>query len=143
MIAPPARVATHHPTTPEGDTMTKPSRPANLGAAGRALWDSLTGEYEFTAPELAVLAAACRQADDVALVEGVIAEDGPVVPGSTGQPRLSAALAEARQGRLALGKLLAQLAVPDVADDRPMTDRQRKAQRAAQTRWRDRGATPA
>jgi hypothetical protein len=123
--------------------VTRPTRPARLGAAGRRLWATLTDAYEFTPTELAVLAAACRQADDVALVEKVIADDGPVVPGSTGQPRLSAALAEARQGRLALGKLLAQLAVPDVADDRPLTARQRNARKAAQTRWRDRGPATA
>lgn len=112
-----------------------PGAPERLGEAGRALWDSLTVEYEFGPHELAVLAVACRQADDVAGLEALLARDGLVVPGSNGQPRLNAAVTEVRQGRLALSKLLDQLALP--ADDAPvgLTPASRKAQHAARTRW--------
>ena len=105
-----------------------------FGEAGTALWEALTGAYDFGAGERPVLAAACRQADDVALLEAAIATDGATVEGSAGQPRLNAALTEVRQGRLALAKLLGALAVPE-DDDRPLTAAGRRAQTAANARW--------
>lgn len=116
-----------------------PKAPAKLGDAGGALWRALTSAYEFEPPELVVLAAACRQADDIAALEQCILDDGLVVTGSAGQPRLSAAVTEARQGRLALARLLGDLAIP-TADgesvERPMTAASKRAQKAADARWR-------
>ena len=74
------------------------------------------------------------KADDVAGLEELIARDGMVVAGSQGLPRLNAAVAEVRQGRLALGKLLGLLALPDEVD-RPLTAASRTAKRAAEVRW--------
>lgn len=115
-----------------------PRPPERLGEAGSALWCSLTTVYEFGPHELALLAVACRQADDVAALEALLARDGLVVPGSTGQPRLNAAVTEVRQGRLALSKLLDQLALPADDDDAAPVLRSpasRKAQKAARARW--------
>lgn len=114
--------------------------PSKLGPAGRALWRNVTADFDFGASELAVLAAACRQADDVALLEAAIVADGVTVTGSQGQPRLNAALTEVRQGRLALAKLLGALALPDEDDDRPMTASQRRAQKAGRAAARNRRA---
>jgi hypothetical protein len=111
-----------------------PRAPAGLGTAGKALWRRLVDAYEFGPGELAILAVAARQADDVAALEALIADEGLIVTGSQGQPRLSAAITEVRQGRLALGRLLGQLSLPDESD-RPLTAASLQAKKAADARW--------
>lgn len=108
-----------------------------FGTAGTALWKAITGAFVDLDPrELAVLEAACAQADDVALLEALLVKDGPVVRGSMGQPRLSQVLAELRQGRLAVGRLLDLLVLPGADDsDKPATGRSRRAKAAADYRW--------
>ena len=78
-----------------------------------------------------------RSSTTLAALEAAIAEAGVTVRGSAGQPRLNAAVTEVRQGRLALAKILGQLALPAETepDERPMTARQRQAQKAANARW--------
>lgn len=115
-------------------TQKKPPAPADLAATGKALWRKLVGAYTFQPAELALLEAAARQADTVAALEAAIAEDGMMVTGSAGQPRLNAAVAEARQGRLAFAKLIDALAIPD-DENRPATERSRNATHAANARW--------
>jgi len=116
------------------EAIPKHRAPTGLGQAGRALWRSLAGIYRFMPHELAILELACRQADDVGRLEELLARDGLVVPGSNRQPRLNAAVTEVRQGRLALGKLLGQLSLPD-EEARPMSDASRRAKKAADARW--------
>ncbi|MEZ5116174.1 MAG: hypothetical protein R2737_07890 [Candidatus Nanopelagicales bacterium] len=116
-----------------------PAPPKGLGDAGRSLWRSITTEvhdagFELDGRECATLAAACRQADDIAALEAVIDRDGLVVLGAAGQPRLSAAVTEVRQGRLALAKMLGELALPD-EDGVTRTQSQARAARAANARW--------
>lgn len=113
---------------------TKPRSPAGMTPAGRALWKSLTGAYEFDQREAAILAAACRQADDIGRLEALLAVQGLVTVGAAGQPRLSAVLAELRQGRLALAKLLDSLRIPDDSG-KVETQSSRRARHAAETRW--------
>ena len=123
-----------------------PPPPKDLGAAGAALWRQLHTRLRFEAHELAVLHFAARQADDVRRLEDLLAEQGPVVAGSQGQPRLSPVLAELRQSRLAVGKLLGELRIPDDENSRPLTPAQRRAKKAAEARWagrEQRGAVPA
>jgi hypothetical protein len=62
--------------------------------------------------------------------------EGTMVKGSTGQVRVHPALGELRQHRLPLGRLLAQLALPDVDETTLKTPTQARASWAAQTRWR-------
>lgn len=109
--------------------------PSGFGSAGKSLWKRLVTEFEFGPHELAVLEVACRQADDVATLEKLIKDQGPIVAGSQGQPRLNAALTEVRQGRLALGRLLDSLRLPLEDEAKGMTPSSRKAQRAAEVRW--------
>lgn len=90
--------------------------------------------YAFDVAELAQLELACAQADDVAALEVLLASDGLVVPGSSGQPRLSAVVSELRQSRLALAKLLGAIALPS-GEDRPRTAAQQRGSRAAHVRW--------
>ncbi|MDQ3574978.1 MAG: hypothetical protein M3404_08680 [Actinomycetota bacterium] len=132
---------------------TKPRTPAGLGAAGKALWRRMTSAYEFADHELALLEVAAHQADDVAALERVIDQDGYVVAGSQGQPRLSGAVTEVRQGRLALGKLLGMLALPDEETGSSSSPASLRARKAAEARWarteelrswrRNRGQAPA
>ena len=111
----------------------KPKPPAGLGPAGKKLWSDLSAVFDLDAPELPLLAAAARQADDIARLEEAIARDGVTVEGSAGQPRLNGAVSEVRQGRLALAKILGSVAWP--TDEKPMTVTQRKARDAARARW--------
>lgn len=114
--------------------MSRPRQPAGLGPAGKGLWRSLVDVYLLDPREVAQLSAACRQADDVALLEAELANDGVIVTGSKGQPRLSGVVAELRQGRLAVSRLLGDLALPDL-DQKPMTARSARAKKAADFRW--------
>jgi hypothetical protein len=100
----------------------------------RAVTSDVPADWELDARDLAVLEAACRQADDVALLEEAVARDGVTVEGAAGQSRLNAAVTELRQARLALARLLGQVDLPD-EERRPVTDASRRAQRAANTRW--------
>ncbi len=80
--------------------------------------------------EDALLDLAARQARDVAAAEADIAERGYLVAGARGQAVVNPSVAEARQSRLALGKLLGQLDLPESTRDAV-----RDARRAAETRW--------
>lgn len=113
----------------------RPRAPVGLGAAGRRLWRAVTSDYELQPWELDSLTLACRQLDDVASLEALLAEQGLVVPGSKGQPRLSAVVSELRQARLAAARLLAEVGLPLDDEGRPATPAARRAQRAAQARW--------
>jgi septal ring factor EnvC (AmiA/AmiB activator) len=115
------------------------SKGAELGQAGRELVDSITEalprEVELDEREQALLQLAARQADDIARLEADISERGTTVSGSrAGTSVLNPSISEVRQGRLALGKLLAGLELPDLAG-RPRNEASRRAQRAADKRW--------
>ncbi len=118
--------------------------PEGLGPRGRALWRSIAaavaqaGDEEHVAElderERELLRLACAQADDIAALEREIRRAGVVVEGSKGQPRLSPLLAEARQARLALARLLGDLSLPDL-EEKPRTQASLRAQHAANVRW--------
>lgn len=93
---------------------------------------SLPEDVEWDERETALLDLARRQANDIAALEALLAEQGPVVTGSTGQDRLNPVFAELRQQRLALGKILGDVKLPDEGLG---ASKNAKAQRAAQTRW--------
>lgn len=109
--------------------------PSVLGSSGRALWRSVVDTFELDQHELVALASACRQADVVAELEAVVAADGLMVVGSTGQSRLHPALVEARQGRIAVATLLGRIDLQDSDGRSQMTPSQR-GRKAANARWR-------
>ena len=112
--------------------------PAGLGQRGKALWKSVTeglpDGWELDERELAVLELAAGQADQLDALEAAIRRDGVTAVGSAGQLRLNPAVAEARAARLAVGRLLGQLQLPD-ADAQPRSEAGRRGQRAARARW--------
>lgn len=115
-----------------------PKPPAGLHRSGRHLWRQIQAavgdDFELDERETAILAMACRQADDLAALEEALDRDGVSVAGSAGQPRLNPLVTEIRQARLALNRLLGSVSIPD-AEAEPRTASSLRAQNAANKRW--------
>ncbi|MFF3912671.1 hypothetical protein ACFYZB_04170 [Streptomyces sp. NPDC001852] len=124
-----------HATAESEDAMGAMDAPERLGNAGLGLWQAVLTECELTPGEMALLVQACRTVDELETISRALAEGPAVVKGSTGQPKASTLFAEARAHRLVLGKLLEQMALPDLGEEEGMTPNQQRAQKAAQTRW--------
>lgn len=116
-----------------------PSRPAGLGPAGGRLWKATVAAYLLRVDELVVLEAACRTVDTLARLEAALVDAPLTVPGSMGQLREHPLLAEARQQRMAAGRLLRQLDLPDdvgeLAEARAAA-RSSQGRSLAAARWR-------
>lgn len=93
-----------------------PRAPSGLAAAGRRLWRTVVGRYDLRPDEAALLAAAARTADELAVLEAALEDSPPVVVGSTGQPRPNGLFGEVRAHREILRRLLADLDVPEDED---------------------------
>jgi hypothetical protein len=91
--------------------------PTGLGKRGRAFHRTITAAYELSSGEVELLTEVCRTLD---IVEDLATKSD------------SRSLAEVRAQRLALGRMLAQLAIPAEAIESPKTLRARKA---AESRW--------
>lgn len=109
--------------------------PAGLQSRGRAFWTHATDVYDLSRSELELLTEACRLMDEAESLRQAIEDNGTTVAGSTGQPRVHPAIGELRQHRLALGRLLSQLALPDEEDDVLPTPLQARGRAAAGKRW--------
>ncbi len=103
---------------PDGDSMTASKAPSGLGHRGKGFWLEITQAYQLSGPERELLLEVCRTLD---VVEAL----------SDRTDRAS--LAEARQQRLVLGRLLAQLEIPDSDVTEPPI--RRRARQAAEKRW--------
>ncbi len=99
---------------------------------------SLDG-FELTGPELELLAEICNLLNEIDDLQSAVEHDGVTVAGSTGQLRVHPALGELRQHRLALGRLLAQLGLPDPAGDSLPSGVQVRGRTSAKKRWADHG----
>lgn len=110
---------------------TTPRAPADLDTAGRKLWRDILRTHDLDGRELAILHEAARQADALDAMTKVLASVGYTTTGSAGQQRLHPAVSESRQARLALGRLLDLLHLPD--DEEPRRDRAQ--QRRIRRRW--------
>ena len=108
--------------------------PAELKARGRRYWRVTMAAFELSGTEVELLRKCCRLLDEVEALHGAITVRGLSVPGSNGQPRVHPALGELRQHRLALGRLLAQLALPEEQGALP-TPTQVKTRLASRARW--------
>ena len=109
-----------------------------LGPRGRSLWQTivkgLPAGWELDERELLLLWLAARQADVVQRLEVAVKRDGEMVTGSQAQPVLHPAVGEARQGRLAVSRLLGDIEMPG-AEAEPRTVAGVRGQRAARARW--------
>ena len=116
-------------------TTTKPKPPNGLATRGRKFWRDVVDEFDLTDAERHLLHEACRSLDRIDALEALVATEGQTVTGSTGQTVLHPAIAEARQQRLVLGRLVKQLELPD--EDTPPTSSMNtdRARYAAQQRW--------
>ena len=113
--------------------------PPGLGGRGRGFWRATTATFTLERGELELLAETARTMDEIDKLAAVIARDGVLAVGSAGQPRAHPAVAEVRQHRLALGRLLAQLALPDLDGASIPKPTSLRASHAARTRWGRRG----
>lgn len=95
---------------------TTPRTPAGLDAAGRKLWRAITGTFELSEHEAAMLEEACRTRDLVGRLRAEL-DAAPLMLDSSQGQRLHPAVAELRQQRLALARLLATLGVPPLDED--------------------------
>lgn len=116
-------------------TTRKPPPPADLSVRGRKFWRTTLADFELSDVEMELLIECARLLDECESLRNAVHSDGVTVTGSTGQPRVHPALGELRQHRLALGRLLAQLALPDVEDEKLLSPAQSRGRKAAQTRW--------
>lgn len=114
-----------------------PKRQQTPGVAlVKAISEGLPPGVELDEREQALLEAAAQQADANAAFEADIAKRGYMVTGARGGVGVNPAVAEARQGRLALARLLGGL---DLPDSESLTGL--RASRAARSRWDERKAS--
>ncbi|GAA3765598.1 hypothetical protein [Micromonospora maritima] len=113
--------------------MTSDAVPAALRAAGRALWVSVTGEYDLSPGELSVLEQACRTADELDDMAAALQGEPPLVEGSTGQTKVHPLYGELRQHRRVFDALITSLALP-MPEESAGRPRSAQARRAAKTR---------
>jgi hypothetical protein len=97
----------------------------------RTIRGCLPPGVELDEREEALLSAAARQADDVEALEADVRERGYVLESG----RLNPSVGESRQGRLALGRLLGGLDLPDSRSFAEI-----RATKAARGRWDRRSA---
>lgn len=113
----------------------KPKVPAGLGERGRRFWRDTVAVFELERDERELLVEACRTLDAIEDLQAAVAADGTVTRGAQGQLRAHPALSELRHNRAALGRLLAQLSLPDEGGDSIDSPAQARARKAANVRW--------
>lgn len=107
--------------------------PGVLEAAGRRVWTSMMEAAVFDVAEAIVLETACKTADVIARLEGIVAVDGVLASGSQGQQKIHPALVELRLSRAMLTGLLAKLA-PSESSGKPFNASEH-GRAAARARW--------
>lgn len=112
--------------------------PTGLEKHGKALWKSIAGTYDLRADELRILEDACRQADLIERVRAELDTQPLTVKGSMQQDTPNGHIAELRQMRAGLGRMLASLKLPDQGDE-SKDKTSASALKAAEARWGRRG----
>jgi hypothetical protein len=88
--------------------------PRGTGPAGRAMWGAISESFDLEPHEVQVLRQVAVVADRIAALDAVVVRDGVILEG-----RANPALVESRLQRVALGRLLSILRLPDMVDRRP------------------------
>lgn len=91
--------------------------------------------WELNRDEVELLAESCRCLDQLEALREAIDADGVTVPGSEGQPRVHPAISQMNATRGLLGKLLAQLGLPDPEGAAVPSASSVRARKAAESRW--------
>lgn len=114
----------------------------DFGPAGARLVENITSEFDFSnePAKLFILARCARTADTIAALEAEAATQSLTAKGSMGQAVINPLVAESRAQTSLLDKLLKSLGLPDSDEDTAAKaeQRQRRAKKAAQTRWGNR-----
>jgi Phage terminase, small subunit len=114
----------------------QPGQPPGLRARGARFWQGTLTAFTLEAGEAELLAETCRALDLLDDLRAVIERDGLTITTAADQPRMHPAVAELRSTRLLVGRLLAQLKLPDTDGeamiDSPLSARGRAA---AHSRW--------
>jgi P27 family predicted phage terminase small subunit len=113
--------------------------PQGLGNAGKSLWamivNDLPDEGELDAREQTILRMACRQADLESQLDNALRKTGIMIRGAQGQEKMNPVVAELRNSRAALVRMLGELGLTDEVSQRVITAASRRAKRAADARW--------
>ncbi|MFI5495288.1 hypothetical protein [Actinoplanes sp. NPDC051859] len=118
----------------------KQPRPRDLREAGKRLWAAVQADFDLGPDEIGALSEACRTLDELEDIRTALKDAPLTVTGSQGQIVAHPLLAEARRHRELLARLLERLNLPAGDEDAGSTPAQRRAQRAATQRHRDRQA---
>jgi hypothetical protein len=113
----------------------RPPAPKGLGERGRRFWRTVQGTYELEPDERELLVEVCRTLDQAEGLQALLERDGLTVEGSTGQTRVHPTVGELRALRALLGKLLAQLELPDPQGGALAAPLQARGRKAARSRW--------
>jgi len=89
-----------------------PAAPTGTGPAGRRLWSTIMAAYTLSEVEDVLLRQAVRTADHVNDLDAILTAQGLLVDGRAGEPKAHPLLAEVRQQRLVLARLLSALRLP-------------------------------
>jgi len=92
--------------------------PSHLKAPGKRLWSSVVGDYDVDPPGLELLRLAAEALDRADEARHAVEKDGPYVPDRFGNIRPHPGLAVERDSRLAAARLIRQLGLLDVPDNR-------------------------
>lgn len=93
-----------------------PSPPTGTGAGGARLWRAVLDVFELDEWELALLREAVRTVDDLDGLARIVKREGRILSTKAG-PRSHPAMAEARQLRITLARLVGALRLPDETGD--------------------------
>jgi hypothetical protein len=86
--------------------------PNGLNDDGKALWCSVTREFDFNSAELALLQQLCQTVDEIVAMKREMSDMGVVVAGSKGQPVVNPILRVLSEHRKLADQLTAALALP-------------------------------
>lgn len=105
-----------------------PAPPEGTKAGGRELWDEVVAHWTLSPLELRVLGEIVRSADLLDDLAEIIRRDGPVIDSPQGR-KAHPAVAEARQQKIVLARLVSALRIPLDTDDDGRRSQNRPGQR--------------
>jgi hypothetical protein len=113
-----------------------PKRPSGLGARGAHFWTTTTTAFTLEPAEQELLAEICRTLDLCDQLRAAVARAGLTWTAPSGQERIHPGVAELRQARALVGRLLGQLALPN-EDELPLiaSGLSVRGRSAATSRW--------